>query len=65
VHRLRIGLLFRGRTTPKLIHQDEREIIRHNTNPFELDGGRGGRTELTGDEYLLPYWMGRYLGVIP
>lgn len=56
---------FRGQTTPKLIHQDERRIIRHNTNPFELDGGRGGRTELTGDEYLLPYWMGRYLEVIP
>jgi hypothetical protein len=29
-----------------------------------LDGGDGGYSELAGDEYLLPYWMARYLKVI-
>jgi hypothetical protein len=56
---------FRGQTTDVLLHPDERSIERHNANPFALDDGRGGTTELTGDEFLLPYWLGRYLGVIP
>ncbi|MCC5936120.1 MAG: hypothetical protein JJU34_02450 [Lunatimonas sp.] len=56
---------FRGQTTDVLLHADERSIERHNANPFDLDSGRGGATELTGDEFLLPYWMGRYLDVIP
>ncbi|WP_209330026.1 hypothetical protein [Lunatimonas salinarum] len=56
---------FRGQTTDRLLHADERSIERHNANPFDLDSGRGGATELTGDEFLLPYWLGRYLKVIP
>ena len=55
---------FRGQATQRLLPASERRIQRHNSNPFILDGGRDGDFELAGDEYLLPYWMGRYLGVI-
>ena len=43
---------------------DERPMSKHNGNAFRLDGGSGGRREYSGDIYLLPYWMGRYLGLI-
>lgn len=55
---------FREQSTKTLISPAERHAIRHNSNPFDLDGGRNGMTQLAGDEYLLPYWMGRYLQVI-
>jgi len=29
-----------------------------------LDGGEGGRREYSGDIFLLPYWLGRYLKII-
>ena len=54
----------RGQTTQKQIPLAEQPMHRHNTNPFDLDGGDDGRSELAGDEYLLPYWMARYLQVI-
>lgn len=55
---------FREQSTKKLISPAERAAVRHNSNPFRLDGGRNGLRELAGDEYLLPYWLGRYLKVI-
>ncbi|MEX2403952.1 MAG: hypothetical protein WD625_07445, partial [Balneolales bacterium] len=55
---------FRGQTTKELLPPSERRTMRYNGNPFDLDGGRGGLRELAGDEFLLPYWMGRYLEVI-
>ncbi|MFN2567533.1 MAG: hypothetical protein ABR499_21265 [Gemmatimonadaceae bacterium] len=33
-------------------------------SPFLLYGGGDGRTETAALDYLLPYWMGRYYGVI-
>lgn len=54
----------RGQTTRIQIPLSEQPMHRHNTNPFILDGGDGGMAELAGDEYLLPYWMARYLKVI-
>jgi hypothetical protein len=33
-------------------------------SPFLLFGGGSGRIEGAGIDYLLPYWMGRYYGVI-
>jgi hypothetical protein len=33
-------------------------------SPFQLSGGGSGRIENAGIDYILPYWMGRYLGVI-
>jgi len=55
---------FREQTTANVLPPDERPVRKFNANAFELDGGNGGRREFSGDIYLLPYWMGRYLGII-
>lgn len=56
---------FREQTITEVLPPDELPINRHNANRFELDGGDGGTSEYSaGDIWLLPYWMGRYLGVI-
>lgn len=56
---------FRGQTIREVLPPDESPIQRHNANLFTLDGGHNGRSEESaGDIWLLPYWMGRYLGVI-
>jgi len=55
---------FRNQTTRELLPKNERPMNRHNANEFELDSQRGGSSCLAGDEYLLPYWMARYLKVI-
>lgn len=55
---------FRKQSTAVLLPPGERPMNRHNANAFELDGGDNGMSELAGDEYLLPYWLGRYLKVI-
>lgn len=55
---------FREQTTTELIPKTERTLNRHNNNEFLIDGGRGAHHRLTGDEFLLPYWMARYLNVI-
>lgn len=55
---------FRGQTTKDLLYPGEREMHRHNTNPFSLDQGGGQMSRLAGDEYLLPYWMARYYKLI-
>ena len=34
-------------------------------DPFALSGGGQGNIESAGIDYILPYWMGRYYGVIP
>jgi hypothetical protein len=33
-------------------------------DPFQLAGGGQGDIETAGIDYILPYWMGRYYGVI-
>ncbi len=57
---------FRGQTITEALPPDERPIQRHNANMFRLDQARGNGTSeySAGDIWLLPYWMGRYLGVI-
>ncbi|HEU5148717.1 MAG TPA: hypothetical protein VFT90_18445, partial [Chryseosolibacter sp.] len=56
---------FRNQTIAEVLPPDELPINRHNANRFQLDGGDGGTSEYSaGDIWLLPYWMGRYLGVI-
>ncbi len=47
-----------------LLPPDERPVMKWNGNPFQIDGGNGGRTEDDGAFLLLPYWMGRYLGLL-
>ncbi len=61
---VRLPANFRRQATEQLLPPDERPVMRWNGNPFEPDGGDGGQRELAGDEFLLPYWMGRYLRVI-
>lgn len=55
---------FRQMELQELLPPGERQITRWNTQPFILDGGDGGHTEFAGDEFLLPYWMGRFLKII-
>jgi hypothetical protein len=57
---------FREQTTTEVLSPDERPVQRHNGNMFRLDrpGGNGVSEHSAGDIWLLPYWMGRYLGVI-
>jgi hypothetical protein len=57
---------FRTQTTKEVLPPDERPAQRHNANMFRMDRTSGnGVSELSaGDIWLLPYWMGRYLGVI-
>lgn len=55
---------FRRQELKELLPPGERQITRWNTGPFILNGGDGGHTEFAGDEFLLPYWMGRYLRII-
>jgi hypothetical protein len=56
---------FRGQTIKEVLPPDELRISRHNGNRFDLDGNSGGTAESSaGDIWLLPYWIGRYLGVI-
>ncbi|QGY47299.1 hypothetical protein GM418_27625 [Maribellus comscasis] len=67
-HRKDIELIpenFREQTIKEVLPPDELRISRHNANRFDLDGGSDGRSEYSaGDIWLLPYWIGRYLGVI-
>jgi hypothetical protein len=57
---------FREQTLKEVLPPDERPIQRHNANMFRLDrvSGNGSQEYSAGDIWLLPYWMGRYLGVI-
>jgi len=55
---------FRDQSTKVALPPDERPMSKHNGNAFRLDGGNGGHEEFSGDIYLLPYWLGRYLGII-
>lgn len=57
---------FRNQTLKEVLPPDERPVQRHNANMFNIDkkGENGTKEESAGDSWLLPYWMGRYLGVI-
>ncbi len=57
---------FRNQTIAEVLPPDERPVQRHNANMFRLDRiGSNGTSELSaGDIWLLPYWLGRFLGVI-
>jgi hypothetical protein len=56
---------FRRQTIKEVLPPDEMRIARHNSNFFDLDSNdNGGAENSAGDIWLLPYWIGRYLGVI-
>jgi hypothetical protein len=52
------------RETIRVIPPDERRIHKHNSSPFQPDGGGNGASEEAPTYWLLPYWMGRYYGWI-
>ena len=54
---------FMGREMKEILPPGERLIARINTQPFILDQG-DDTTDFPGDEYLLGYWLGRYVGAI-
>jgi hypothetical protein len=54
---------FMGRQMKELLPPGERLIARINTQPFILDHG-DDTTDFPGDEFLLGYWLGRYVGAI-
>jgi hypothetical protein len=54
---------FMGRQLTELLPPGERLIARINTPPFILDQGDDA-TDFPGDEFLLGYWLGRYVGAI-
>jgi hypothetical protein len=55
---------FWGQITKEILPPDERPELKHNRNLFKLDAGNRGGELSAGDTFLLPYWMGRYLGLI-
>jgi hypothetical protein len=55
---------FMRREMQERIPPGEHQITRCNTQPFILDGGDGGHIEFPGDEFLVGYWLGRYLELI-
>ncbi len=42
----------------------ERRVAKWNHNPYALDGGGEGMGEEDGTFWLLPYWLGRFHGLI-
>jgi hypothetical protein len=67
-HRDDIELLppnFRQQTLPELLPLGEMPLYRHNGEIFRLDSNGDGSSMISaGDVWLLPYWMGRYAGLI-
>lgn len=62
---VRIPGNFRGQTMSELLPLGEMPLYRHNGEIFRLDAGGDGSSLISaGDVWLLPYWMGRYIGVI-
>jgi hypothetical protein len=55
---------FKRRQALTLLPPDERPVMKWNSNPFDVDGGSDGRGEDDGAAFLLPYWMGRYHGLL-
>jgi hypothetical protein len=54
---------FMHRELKELLPPGERLIARINTQPFIFDQG-DDTTDFPGDEFLLGYWLGRYVGAI-
>ena len=53
---------FKRRQALVVLPYDELPMSKWNGNPYNLDGGNGGRSEDDGAYFLLPYWMGRFHG---
>ncbi len=71
MHRHDVQLLTKHREGQGRVQLDralpasERRIMRWNGNPYQADGGSpDGNSEDCGSAWLLPYWMGRYHGLV-
>ncbi|MBD3375773.1 regulator [candidate division KSB1 bacterium] len=51
-------------TTSRMLPPSEISFFRWDRNPLQAIQGDGGHTESDGHFWLLPYWMGRYYGII-
>lgn len=47
-----------------VVPYDEHGVMKWNSNPFRADVGGNGTSAEAATYWLLPYWMGRYAGVI-
>jgi hypothetical protein len=47
-------------TSQTVLPVSERPVMRWNGDPYQLEGGSGGKHRDDGAAILLPYWMGRY-----
>lgn len=54
---------FRKQKLTEVLPRDERPMHLHN-NAYIIDGRGGGSREYPPYIYLLPYWLGRYIGAI-
>jgi hypothetical protein len=50
--------------TDRLLPPNERRLNKWDGNPYDASGGSGGTSESSSVHWLLPYWMGRYYGII-
>jgi hypothetical protein len=48
----------------RLLPPSERALGKWDKNPYSAVGGSGGYSESSSVHWLLPYWMGRYYGII-
>jgi hypothetical protein len=55
---------FKRRQALIVLPYDELPMSKWNGNPYNVDGGSGGRGEDDGAYFLLPYWMGRFHGLV-
>ncbi len=55
---------FAERQLAYVLPADERNVQKWNQNPYLPDSGGDGAQEDDGAAWLLPYWMGRYHGLI-
>jgi hypothetical protein len=58
------GDRFERAEATRVLPNNERRATRWNSNPYVLDEGGNGAAETEGTFWLLPYWLGRYHGVI-
>jgi hypothetical protein len=50
--------------TDRLLPPSERGLSKWDGNPYRAAQGSGGYSESSSVHWLLPYWMGRYYGII-
>ncbi len=48
----------------RLLPPSERSVCKWDSNPYRAVHGSVGHSESSGVHWLLPYWMGRYYGII-